>query len=82
MSTWIAKKVIRLQTEGGGRRKGSNPSPRGGCAQLQLNINSVYKVCQWMGCYPSPLKPPLMERTLSVNYPVLRQNRRVLLYRS
>ena len=24
-STWIAKKVIGLQTEGGGRRKGSHP---------------------------------------------------------
>ena len=34
MSTWIAKKVIRLQTEGGGRSNGSNPSPREDCAQL------------------------------------------------
>ena len=29
-STWIAEKVIRLQTEGGGWRKGSYPTPRGG----------------------------------------------------
>ena len=31
MSTWIANKVIRLQTEEGGRRKGSNPFPKEGC---------------------------------------------------
>ena len=49
-STWIAKKVIRLQTEGGGKRKGSYPSPS---VQLQLTENGGYKVCQFKGEYSS-----------------------------
>ena len=46
--------------------KGSYPSPRGGCAQLQLNINCVYNVCQLKWCYPSPLKPPLQGNILNI----------------